>query len=726
MHRGLIGNIETQIPGASDPSTESLDVAAILKASQAVSGEMIMDQLVQRLMRIVLENAGAEKGLLLCREGQGWRVDAAGAVDGDEISLDVSDTNVHQTDWSPGVVNYVSRTREYLLSGDAGADYRLMGDNYIHEHAVKSVLCVPVMHQQELTAMLYLENNLIPSAFTGERVLVVQALAAQAAIALKNARLYSDVVKEINERRQAESALTVIASGTASVIGEDFFHSLVQNLATSLKVKCVFVAECIGSDNRSVRTLAFIKNGKFEKNFEYELAGTPCEEVIKGDACYFPDNVEKRYPCEKGFESYMAAPALDLSGRVLGHLAILDTSDMRHLPHAESILRIFATRVGVELHRKFTQDALQASEEKYRLLVENQTDLVVKIDPDSQMQFVSPSYCEMFSRSEVELIGTSFHEQIHPGDLERVEREWAKLFSDPWVAQFEHRTLIQTGGRWLGWSLTALRDDLGEVIEIVGVGRDVTARRNAEEQARQNLRTLAHAGRLHSMGEMASTMAHELNQPLTAILSFSQASQRVIKNQNFDQGELVFALERIAVNAKRAGDIIGHLRGFIRKDESSAKRFDINQLISEAMDLVNSELLHLEINVELELTEGMPDVMVDPVQIQQVILNLVRNSMEAIESHADDVRSIAIATLIDRPGRIKVTVTDSGPGLAPEIAEKIFDAFLSTKSEGMGIGLSICKSIVDAHGGELITKQKPGRGATFSFVLPTAGKGDVS
>ena len=116
-------------------------------------------------------------------------MDAAGAVDGDEISLDVSDTNDYQTDWSSGVVNYVSHTREYLLSGDARADYRLTGDNYIHEHGVKSVLCVPVMHQQELTAMLYLENNLIPSAFTGERVLVVQALAAQAAIALKNARL---------------------------------------------------------------------------------------------------------------------------------------------------------------------------------------------------------------------------------------------------------------------------------------------------------------------------------------------------------------------------------------------------------------------------------------------------------------------------------------------------------------------------------------------------------
>ena len=294
------------------------------------------------------------------------------------------------------------------------------------------------------------------------------------------------------------------------------------------------------------------------------------------------------------------------------------------------------------------------------------------------------------------------------------------------MAQFEHRALTATGTRWLGWALRALRDDLGDVIEIVGVGRDVTARRNAEEQARQNLQTLAHAGRLQSMGEMASTMAHELNQPLTAILSFSQASQRVIKNQDFDQGELVFALERIAVNAKRAGDIISHLRGFIRKGESSAKRFDINQLISEAMDLVNTELLHLEIGVELELTKGMPDVMVDPVQIQQVILNLVRNSMEAIQGHGDEERTITIATLIDRPGRVKVSVTDTGPGLAPEISDKIFDSFMSTKSEGMGIGLSICKSLVEAHGGELITKQQSGRGATFSFVLPSISEGGGS
>jgi two-component system sensor histidine kinase TtrS len=393
---------------------------------------------------------------------------------------------------------------------------------------------------------------------------------------------------------------------------------------------------------------------------------------------------------------------------------------MRHLPHAQSILQIFATRVGVELHRKRTQLALQASEENYRLLVENQTDLVIKLDQTGQLQFVSPSYCEMFSRSESDLQGSSFHQQVHSGDRARIELEWKKLSVAPWIAQFEHRVVVYSGERWLGWALKALRDDSGEVIEIVGVGRDVTDRRKAEEQARQHLHTLAHAGRMHSMGEMASTMAHELNQPLTAILSFSEASRRVIKNQDYDRDELDNALQRIAVNARRAGDIISHMRGFIRKEEPQTEFADINRLIRETIDLVNPELLQLQVDVVFDQQESLPDVAVDPIHIQQVVLNLVRNSMEAIEQFAGDERRISITTRMHKPGDVEVTITDTGPGLDAAISDQVFNAFATTKPEGMGVGLSICKSIIEAHGSELVNRQLPGAGASFSFVLPTS------
>jgi PAS domain S-box-containing protein len=347
----------------------------------------------------------------------------------------------------------------------------------------------------------------------------------------------------------------------------------------------------------------------------------------------------------------------------------------------------------------------------------------VKLDREGRVQFVSPSYCEMFSHDESELLGSAFHERVYADDRERVAQEWEKLLDDPGIAQFEHRAMTATGERWLGWALKALRDGNGGIIEIVGVGRDVTDRRRAEEQARQNLHALAHAGRLQSMGEMASTLAHELNQPLTAILSFSQASQRVINNRDYDQDELVFALKRIAVNAKRAGDIISHMRSFIRKEEPHTELSGINRLIRDSIDLVNAEMLQSGIDMVLDLQADLPDIPVDPVQIQQVILNLVRNSMEAIEKHAGDERRITVATRMDNPGGIEITVSDTGPGLNAEIAGKIFNTFVTTKSEGMGIGLSICKSIVEAHGGELMTRQRLGGGATFGFVLPTGSEG---
>jgi C4-dicarboxylate-specific signal transduction histidine kinase len=323
----------------------------------------------------------------------------------------------------------------------------------------------------------------------------------------------------------------------------------------------------------------------------------------------------------------------------------------------------------------------------------------------------------MFSRKEQDLLQTVFHEQVHPGDAQRVEAEWQKLFADPWLSQFEHRAATSTGERWLGWALKALRDDSGDIVEIVGVGRDVTARRLAEEQARENLHTLAHAGRLQSMGEMASSIAHELNQPLTAILSFSQASRRVIENRNFDEKELMFALERIAVNAKRAGDIISHMRSFIRKEEPRIERSDINLLIREGVELVNSELQQLEIELEYELEEALPALRVDPIQLQQVILNLVRNSMEAIQSHDVDERRIFVTTRMSGVDQIEVAVSDTGPGLDDDVAESVFDAFVTTKSDGMGIGLPICQSIIEAHDGKLIASQRAGGGAVFSFTL---------
>jgi len=545
-------------------TSESLNLSTVLKATQAISGEMIKSRLVERLMQILLENAGAQRGLLLCPEGSTWKVDAEGVVVSDSISVRQSDESDLETAWSSAVVNYVSHTRENLIVSNAQNDSRLLNDAYVQESCAESILCVPIVHQQELAGILYLENNLISNAFTPDLVLLVQTLATQAAIALENARLYSDVMVEIGERRQAEQALNT-------------------------------------------------------------------------------------------------------------------------------------------------------SEEKYRLLVENQTDLVVKLDPTGRFLFASPSLCEMFEMTEHELLESSFHDLIHPHDCEIVIQEWKHLSTEPYTTQIEHRIRTNADERWLAWSLKAVN---GTGSEIIGSGRDVTNRRRAEEQARQNLQDLAHMSRLQSMGEMASTLAHELNQPLTAILSFAQASQRVLNQDDIERKELANALERISSNAERAGGIISRTRDFVRKKETQLLPADVNELVGDAIKLVDADLRQAGVELVLDLQNPLALVRVDPVQIQQVILNLLRNSAEAIQDSDARERKITVSSCEGHGSIIEVTVADTGPGIDPSIEDKVFSAFVTTKSEGMGIGLSICRSIIRSHGGELSTRPRPEGGTIFRFVLP--------
>ena len=217
----------------------------------------------------------------------------------------------------------------------------------------------------------------------------------------------------------------------------------------------------------------------------------------------------------------------------------------------ESVFKIFATRAGAELQRVQSEQALRDSEEKYRLIVENQTDLVVKLDTKGQLLFASPSYCSMFGKTKEQLLGTSFPPLHHESSQNSVTETWVTLFEPPYRCQIEERTMTAHGWRWIAWAAKAILDETQNTLQVVAVGRDITERKRAEEQARQHVNELAHVTRLSSMGEMASALAHELNQPLASILSYSQACLRLSKAQTSDVTELRAALERVAKNAER-------------------------------------------------------------------------------------------------------------------------------------------------------------------------------
>ena len=429
----------------------------------------------------------------------------------------------------------------------------------------------------------------------------------------------------------------------------------------------------------------------------------------------------KHFPNDKGLanlESYIGVPIFDSSdAKVIGHIAIFNDKEMADALLVESIFRIFAARAGGELQRMQAAKALRASEEKYRLLVENQTDLVVKLDSSGQLNFASPSYCELFGQSETQLLGTRFDPLLSDGS-----EAWQKLFRPPHSGRMEKHVLTTQGWRWIAWAAKASLDSQQRVSEIVAVGRDVTEQKRAEEQARHHMNELAHVSRLSAMGEMASALAHEINQPLASILTYAQATLRLLENG--EPGELRHAVKRVIKNTERAGDIVRHLRDFVRKGEPQRTLVKVNYLVREVVRLTAAEARQSGINVTLDVANDLDPIHVDNIQLQQVLFNLLRNAMEAINACDGDRRELSIRASQNGKESVEIAVSDSGVGVPPEIADRLFEPFVTSKAHGMGIGLSISRSIIDAHGGRIWATANSDQGTTFHIKLPIRSDND--
>jgi C4-dicarboxylate-specific signal transduction histidine kinase len=254
---------------------------------------------------------------------------------------------------------------------------------------------------------------------------------------------------------------------------------------------------------------------------------------------------------------------------------------------------------------------------------------------------------------------------------------------------------------------------------MVGAAIDITERRQSEAALLRQRSELAHLSRVAMLGELSGSMAHELNQPLTAILSNAQAAQRFLAADEADLGEVRDILADIVSEDKRAGEIIRRLRLLLKKGEVQRQELNINEVVQEVLKLVRSDLVNHDVTMATELAPGLPVVHGDRVQLQQVLLNLVMNGCEAMASSEKNVRQLTIRTDRSEDGSVYVSVTDCGPGIIPERLEQVFESFYTTKPQGMGLGLTVCRTIITAHRGKLWANSKPGRGATVCFTLPT-------
>lgn len=252
--------------------------------------------------------------------------------------------------------------------------------------------------------------------------------------------------------------------------------------------------------------------------------------------------------------------------------------------------------------------------------------------------------------------------------------------------------------------------------------REAAERRRAEASARERQAELAHVHRLNTMGEMASGLAHELNQPLAAVVNYAKGAVRRLRQGAVDPGELLAVLEQAAAQAERAAAIVRRVRAFIRKEAPRQAALDCNKIVRETVSLMTADAERAGVRLVLDLAKPSPRVRADAVQIEQVIVNLVRNAIEAMTDSTSPVRDVTVRTLTAAGHAVEIAVEDTGPGLPAGAPERLFTPFFTTKADGLGLGLSISQSIVEAHGGRLTATARPGGGTVFRFALPAAGE----
>jgi PAS domain S-box-containing protein len=534
----------------------------VIKASQAVSGEIELGKLIETLMSIAIEHAGAERGLLILVRGETPQIEAKARFDQKMVAVELRQEPVTPASLPDSILQAVIRTRQSLILDDALAPNPFSADQYIRQKRARSVLCLPLMKQANLIGLLYLENNLTPRVFTPDRISVLELLASQAAISLENARLYNDLLeREARIRRLVE----------ANIIG------------------------------------IFIWN---------------------------------------------------LEGR------IIDAN--------EAFLRL----VG------YDRDDLVSGRLRWRELTPAEW-----------------RHADDRSLAELRATGTA-----QPHEKEYFQKNGNRLPVLFGAANFE-------GGRDEGVAF---------VVDLTDRKRAERAVRESERRYREVEMELAHANRIATMGQLSASIAHEVNQPIAAAITNAHAALRWLGARPPDLEEVRQALGRIVANGNRADDVIGRIRALATKAPPRKDALEINEAILEVIALTHGEAAKNNVSVQTQLGEALPLVEGDRVQLQQVILNLIINAVEAMSDICEGPRELLISTAKAEPDGVLVKVRDSGPGLAPASLERVFDAFYTTKPSGLGMGLSICRSIIEAHGGRLWATSGAPQGAVFNFTLSAA------
>jgi PAS domain S-box-containing protein len=353
-----------------------------------------------------------------------------------------------------------------------------------------------------------------------------------------------------------------------------------------------------------------------------------------------------------------------------------------------------------------------------RQVFERSPDLISIVGRDYRYQRVNPAFERRYGMLADRFVAKHVADLLGKEGFERTAKAYyARCFAGEEVSYADWFN-ISLGRRYLAVTYSPLRPASERVEAVLAISRDLTEHMLASEGLREAQRELAHANRLTTMGQLTASIAHEVNQPIAATVTNAQAALRWLDARPPDLEETRQAVARIVKDGVRAGDVVARIRALSKKVPARTDRFDINDAIIDVVALTRSELSGNGVSLQTQFAQGLPLIQADRVQLQQVILNLIVNAIEAMSGVSEGARKLWISTEIDASNGALVAVRDSGPGLDPASLEHLFDAFYTTKSSGMGMGLSICHSIIEAHGGRIWAEANVPQGATFQFTLP--------
>ena len=488
------------------------------------------------------------------------------------------------------------------------------------------------------------------------------------------------LITDIEDRKRAEHALRSALDGIAG---------LIVVLAPNGEVETVNrqVSEYFG------RSLEWMKNwGTNDAVHPEDLPRTL--EVFKramasGNPFHFDQRL-RRFDGEYRWFDTRGVPIRDDSGRIARWYVLLtDIEDRKRAEHA------------------------------LRSALDGIAGLIVVLAPNGEVETVNRQVSEYFGRSLEWMKNWETNDALHPEDLPRTLELFKRAMASGNPFQIELRLRRFDGEyRWFDTRHIPIRDDSGRIARWYVLATDIEDRTRALARLEQMKSDFAHMNRVSMMGELAASLSHEITQPIASARNNARAAQNFLDMQLPDLGEVREALSCVVGDTDRAGDIIDRIRDHIKKAPPRKEHFDLNGAINEVIVLARSAIITNSVSVQTRFSEGLFPIHGDRVQLQQVVLNLLLNALEAMGSSEAEVRELLISTEQDHRG-VLVAVRDSGPGLDPSHLERVFDAFYTTKSRGTGMGLSICRSIVDAHGGRLWAEANEPRGTVFQFILPS-------